>query len=84
MQIEGTDGGIMEGLQSKRPTLQSATGSARSFEDLKLTKHGTTPKTNHIKSQVTNDNHLIHIHIISLSSSTGVTYMCNILEAALI
>jgi hypothetical protein len=47
MQIEGTDGGMMEGLQRKRPKLQISTGSARHVEDLKLKMSETTPKTNH-------------------------------------
>jgi len=44
MQIERKDVGMMERLQSKRPKLQSATGSARSIEDLKLKKEIRLPK----------------------------------------
>jgi len=77
MQIEEMNGGMMEGVQSQSQSqkLQSSTSSARSNDNLMLTKSGTTLETNHINSQkVTNDNHLgIQINLTSLPSSTGVT-----------
>jgi len=79
MQIEEMKGGMMEGVQSQIQSqkLQSSTSSARSNDNLMLTKSGTTLDTNHINSQkVTNDNHFIQINLTSLPSSTGVTDTC--------
>ena len=47
-QIEETNGGMMEGIQSKRTELKSATRRTRNVEYLMLTKNETTLKTNHI------------------------------------